>query len=441
MRPLLSCLSAIAGLALGTATVALLPADALFHSAAGHEHASAATPTGERWACPMMDFVGDKAGTCPVCGMDLAKMVAGEIQPELVRRMGLQTSLVTRGPAVATVRAYGIAEYDHRFTKLIIPRVAGRIVKRFEATFGCCETVEAGARIIELYSPEVIAAQGELQAALKLNDAALVASLRDRFERWHLAEVAAAIVAGQPIRDTVVITAPFSGQVLQQETEMINESLAVGREVSADAPLLRLVDPDKLVLIVHVPEQRANGIAAGQSVRIESDDAGPLPQVNAVIARVAAEINPSNRAREVRIHLSGARSFLSPGSLVNARIQTALAPDLTPADPADRGTWGEFALIPKTAVLSTGVRNVAWKVSGRERDGRLRFELAPLALGPRLEDENGNDLYVVRAGLTPGDEVATQGAFLIDSQAQLAGTASLLYPLGANAAAPAAHVH
>ena len=41
-----------------------------------------------------------------------------------------------------------------------------------------------------------------------------------------------------------------------------------------------------------------------------------------------------------------------------------------------------------------------------------------------FEDEAGNDLYVVRAGLKPGDEVATQGAFLIDSQAQLAGTLS-----------------
>jgi Cu(I)/Ag(I) efflux system membrane fusion protein len=33
--------------------------------------------------------------------------------------------------------------------------------------------------------------------------------------------------------------------------------------------------------------------------------------------------------------------------------------------------------------------------------------------------------------LKPGDEVATQGVFLIDSQAQLAGTSSLLFPTGA----------
>ncbi len=438
MRSLPSWAVTFVGLAVGAATVAVLPESTLFH-AATHDHAETTAVTGERFACPMMDFIGNKPGDCPVCGMSMAKVVAGELTREQTRRMGLETSVATLGPATATVRAYGAAEYDHRFTKIIIPRVAGRIVQRFEATYGCCELFEAGAPIVELYSPEVIAAQGELQAALKLNEPNLVASLRERFSRWHLADVADAIVAGQPVRETVIITAPFAGQVLQDDVNMINDALAVGRELMADAPLLRLVDPDKLVLVVHVPEHRANWVAQGQDVLIESDDAGPLPQIKATVARVASEINPSNRAREVRIHLSGARALLSPGSLVNASLRVALGADLKPADAAIPSTWGKFVLIPKTAVLSTGVRHVAWKITSRDAQGRARFTLAPLALGPRIEDQNGNDLYVIRAGLSAGDEVATQGAFLLDSQAQLAGTPSLLFPTGATA--PTAHNH
>lgn len=441
MRTLPPWAVALAGLAAGAVTIALLPATALFRSSAGHALADAsAGEAGARYACPMMDFIGNKPGDCPVCGMRMNKVVAGELSAEQTRRMGLETSVVKSGPALATVRAYGTAEYDNRFTKLVIPRVAGRIVERFDATFGCCSIVDAGAPVIALYSPEVIAAQGELQAALKLRDDSLVKSLRERFERWNLLDVADEIAAGEPLRDVVTIRAPFGGSVNLSDEEMVNETLAVGREVAADTPLLRLVDPDRLTLVVHVPEHRANWIREGQPVRIESDDAGPLPQIKAVAGRVFAEINTALRAREVRIFLTGARSILSPGSLVNARFEVALGPDLKPADPSDRSTWGEFALVPKTAVLSTGVRNVAWKVTGRDKSGRARFALAPLALGPRLEDENGNDLYVVRAGLAPGDEVATQGAFLVDSQAQLAGTPSLLYPLGASATAPA-HQH
>jgi Cu(I)/Ag(I) efflux system membrane fusion protein len=218
----------------------------------------------------------------------------------------------------------------------------------------------------------------------------------------------------------------------------------VGEEVMADRPLVRLVAPDSFMVVVQVPETRAHWIREGQAVKIASDDQGELPDVSAEISWVAPELNLEIRTREVHLHLSDSKGRLLPGSLVSARFQVALGSALQPADPADRATWGRFVLVPKTAVLSTGVRNVAWKLVQRQPDGRLRFELAPLALGPRLEDEAGNDLYVVRAGLKAGDEVATQGLFLIDSQAQLAGTPSLLFPVGAAApasSASSAHQH
>ncbi len=445
MRPLFSWLSAIAGLALGIAIVALLPAEALFRSKLGHEHASVVAPTGERWACPMMDFVGDKPGKCPVCGMTLVKIVAGEVQAELVRRLGLQTSFVKSGPAVATIRGYGAVRYDDRTARPVIARVAGRVVKRHPASLHPGTVVTAGDPLIDLYSPEVYAAQGELAAAAKLGDQAAVAALTARFSRWNLPEVAASILAGSEPVDTITITSPYAGRVLAGAEEggsMAGKLPEVGEQIMPDRPLVRLIDPQAFMIVVHVPENRARWLRAGQPARLSTDDFGELPDLDAAVTWVAPELNLEIRAREIHIHLRDEKDRLLPGALVNARMQAALAPDLTAADPADRSTWGEFALVPKTAVLSTGVRNVAWKVSGRERDGRLRFELAPLALGPRLEDENGNDLYVVRAGLALGDEVATQGAFLIDSQAQLAGTASLLYPLGANAVSPApVHTH
>ncbi len=432
-------LTALAGLLLGLVVIALLPRDALFAPPAAPLDAGAAA-TGERWACPMMDFIGNRPGDCPVCGMKLQRVTAGELTREQQNRMGVALSTVTEGPATVTVRAYGTADYDHRYTHVVIPRIAGRIVKRYEATFGCCEDVDAGAPIVDLYSPELIAAQGELAAAVTLGQADLVNALRERFARWNLSELADHIAGGGAIRDTVTIRSPFAGQVLLQEMDAVNEALEVGREVMADTPLVRLVDPDRLTLVLQVPETRARFLTEGQPVVLDSDDRGPLPQLTATLGRLAREIDPAIRTREVRIYITGARDVLQPGSLVSARIHGALGPDLNPADPYVSSSWARFPLVPKTAVLSTGVRHVAWRVAERQPDGRLRFELAPLALGPRLEDENGNDVYVVRAGLKPGDEIATQGAFLIDSQAQLAGTGSLLFPEGAVAPTPA-HQH
>ena len=437
MRPSPTLLIAAAGLLLGAALVAFLPEDTLF---AAPIRADESASTGERWACPMMDFIGNKPGDCPVCGMKMTRVTAGELTREQQRRMGIELARVTEGPATVTVRAYGAAEYDSRYSNILVPRVAGRIVKRYMATWGCCEDVAAGAPIVDLYSPEAFAAQGELAAAVKLGDEPTVRAVRERFERWNLAEVAEAIIAGEEPQDTVTIRSPFAGQVLMRDFEKVSAGLEVGREIMADTPLLEIVDPNRLTLVVHVPEHRARFIREGQPVALASDDHGELPGLRAVIGRLGQEIDPEIRAREVRIYIEGARDLLQPGSLVSARLQGALSADLKPANPDDPDSWGRFPLVPKTAIISTGVRHVAWRVAARESDGRLRFELAPVALGPRLEDENGHDLYVVRAGLRPGDEVAAQGVFLIDSQAQLAGTASLLYPEGAVAPATE-HVH
>lgn len=430
---------AAAGLVLGAGIVSLLPENALFRVTERHE--DAASSTGERYACPMMDFIANRPGDCPVCGMKMTKVTAGELTREQQRRMGVELTRVIEGAATITVRAHGVADYDSRYTSVVVPRVPGRVVKRYMATWGCCEKVAAGAPIVDLYSPEAFAAQGELAAAVQLGDQPTINALKERFERWNLAEVGQAIIDGGAPKDVVTIRSPFGGQVLLRDFEAVSENVEIGREVMADTALLRLVDPDRLSLVVQVPEMQARFLREGQPVTIASDELGVLPEIEATLARLGQEVSPDTRTREVRIYLRGANELIPPGGLVTAQIKGVLGADLRPADPRDADTWGRFVLVPKTAVLSTGVRNVAWRVAGRESDGRLRFELAALALGPRLEDEGGNDLYVVRAGLNPGDEVATQGVFLIDSQAQLAGTPSLLFPHGALAPAAGAHSH
>lgn len=430
---------AAAGLVLGAGLIALLPGNVLFVGTHADEVDSADNAVGERWACPMMDFIGTKPGKCPVCGMTLTKVTAGELTREQQRRMDVRLSTVTEGPARSLVRAYGIVRYDERTLQVVIPRVAGRVVKRHHAARHLGMLVEAGDPIVDLYSPEAFAAQGELAAAVKLGDERTIRAITDRFERWNLLDAAKAILKGGAPVDTVTITSPFSGRVVRSledgESQPGSALPQVGQEVTADAPLVRLVEPFAYMLVVNVPELRAHWVKVGQPVRLSSDDWGELPEIDADIAWVAPELDPEIRAREVHIHLRDPKGRLLPGSLVNARIESVLGSDLEAADPSKKETWGTFTLVPKTAVLSTGVRTVAWRVVDHQRDGRVRFELAPLALGPRLEDESGNDLYVVRAGLKAGDEVATQGAFLIDSQAQLAGTPSLLYPTGAVAPA------
>ncbi len=100
MRPPPLLLIGLAGLLVGGGAVALLPRNILFVTpVAGQENA--AGPTGERWACPMMDFIGNRPGDCPVCGMQMTRVTAGELTREQQRRMDVQLATVTSGPARA----------------------------------------------------------------------------------------------------------------------------------------------------------------------------------------------------------------------------------------------------------------------------------------------------------------------------------------------------
>jgi Cu(I)/Ag(I) efflux system membrane fusion protein len=429
--------SLAAGLLAGATTVSLIPESKLFVSRVLEE----STAGGARYACPMMDFISNKPGDCPVCGMEMGLVAAGELSREQTRRLGLETSKIVDGPATAVIRAYGAVRYDDRTASAVVARVPGRVVRRHAGALHEGTMVKVGDPLVDLYSPEAFAAQAELAAAAKLSDTAARAALIGRFERWNLRPVADAILAGAAPSDTVTITSPYAGLVMGKSMDESMASLpALGEEIMADRALVRLVAPDAFMVVVHVPETQARWLREEQQVSIASDDMGELPGVEASISWVSPELNAEIRAREIHLHLVDPKGLLLPGSLISARIEAALAADLTAADPERPETFGKFPLVPKSAVLSTGTRHVAWKVAGREKDGRIRFALAPLALGPRLEDANGNEHFVVRAGLTAGDEVATRGAFLIDSQAQLAGTASLLFPVGA-AASPPGHQH
>ena len=97
-------MTGLAGLTAGAAVLALLPEHTLF-TPTTPKTASATGPTGERYACPMMDFIGTRPGDCPVCGMKMTKVTAGELTAEQQRRMGIELVRATEGPATATVRA------------------------------------------------------------------------------------------------------------------------------------------------------------------------------------------------------------------------------------------------------------------------------------------------------------------------------------------------
>lgn len=90
---------------------------------------------------------------------------------------------------------------------------------------------------------------------------------------------------------------------------------------------------------------------------------------------------------------------------------------------------GKVLAVRLGAVLDTGKRKVVYRPN---KDGA--YEMVELEVGPRAEgkDDSGRTVayYPVRKGLQPEDLVVVRGGFLLDSQRQIEGMPSLLFPQG-----------
>jgi len=137
-------------------------------------------------------------GKCPLCGMDLIPLDetadiavdsnAVVLSPEAIQLANIQTSVVTRQPAIKEVRLYGKIQPDERLIQHQVAHLPGRVEKLMINFTG--ENVIRGQVLALLYSPELITAQQELLEALKMSlmQPEIYAAARERLRAWKLSE-------------------------------------------------------------------------------------------------------------------------------------------------------------------------------------------------------------------------------------------------------------
>jgi len=128
----------------------------------------------QQYTCPMHpQIVQDKPGSCPICGMDLVAKNSGS------NEMGIDTNLMPllkpvneqviatiatikpeSGTRIFSMQVQGSITYDTRSQTSIASRVNGRI-ERLLIKYNY-QPVKKGQLIMEIYSPDLAAAQREL---------------------------------------------------------------------------------------------------------------------------------------------------------------------------------------------------------------------------------------------------------------------------------------
>jgi Cu(I)/Ag(I) efflux system membrane fusion protein len=251
--------------------------------------------------------------------------------------------------------------------------------------------------------------------------------------------------AGQA-ESRLTIYSPQSGTVV--------EKLAVeGDYVKAGDPIYRIAELSTVWLMLKLYPEDATRVRFGQRVEAVVQSLPGETQYGR-IAFIDPKVDPQTRTVGVRVELSNPQGRLRPYDYARATIRLQVGPQGEVYDQELAGKWispmhpqviadgpGECPIcgmplvpttrygfadqpvppptalhVPRSAVLMAGEHSVVYVEA---EPGR--FELRPVKLGPVLRDK-----IVILEGVAAGEQVATAGNFLIDSQMQLAGKPSLI---------------
>jgi RND family efflux transporter MFP subunit len=178
------------------------------------------------------------------------------------------------------------------------------------------------------------------------------------------------------------VSAPFDGVVTERNVHP-GALVGPGSGAGASTPMVRLVESDRLRLVVPVPEAYTAGVTPGTEMPF-SVAAYPGQSFSGKVARLAQSVDVSTRTMAVELDVMNKDRRLTPGTFCQVRWPI-------------RRTESSL-LVPSGSVASTTGRSFVVRI----RNGRTEWVDVKTGLtsGPLVE---------VFGELRPGDEVAARG--------------------------------
>lgn len=349
----------------------------------------------------------DKPGKSPFMDMALVPMYDEDsttpgtvrIDPSTVQNMGVRTAKVTRGNLNQHLDTVGYVNPDEHRIQVVQTRAAGWVERLHVSAVN--DPVKRGQLLLELYSPDLVAAQEEyLLARQNRKDADGSALLQAAQAKLSLlgfsSRQIAQLQAGNKPSRLVAYYAPSNGIV----TEL---NVRQGAQVTPGMSLYSLVDLSNVWITAEIPENQGSSIHEGMAASI-TVPAYPDKQLRGHVEYVYPNVAQATRTLQVRIRLANPDGLLKPGMFANVRLES--------------GKEQAVLLVPSEAVITTGRRSVVIVADG---DGK--FHPAEVRLGR----ESGGQ-YEILDGLTEGQTIVLSGQFMIDSESNLRTALDRLQP-------------
>jgi Cu(I)/Ag(I) efflux system membrane fusion protein len=309
------------------------------------------------------------------------------INREATERLGITFARAAMRPVGRSTRVSGTLTYAEPRREYVNARVRGWVEELYADYLG--KPVRKGEPLLALYSPELVSAQEELLAALRLGDSTLAAAARSRLSLWNVADdQIAAIERRGSAQRRVVIRAPRGGELAEK---MVIE----GQAVQTGENLFLIADRSVLWVDLAVFEIDARVLRVGTPVSLTTD-AVPGRTFRGRVSFIQPRVDEKSRTLTARVEVPNRDGTLRPGMYAMAELSPAATAQLS---------------VPITAVLPTGTRELVFVNRG---DGA--FVPREVETGTR-----GDSLVEIVGGLRAGDEVVASATYLLDSETNLAG--------------------
>jgi Cu(I)/Ag(I) efflux system membrane fusion protein len=345
-----------------------------------------------------------------------------KIRLDKVQILGVRSESAEPRELRRAVNAVGTIQANERLLYKVAPRFEGWIEKLHVNTTG--QSVARGQPLMEVYSPDLVAAQEEyliaLRGAKELKDSgpeaqAVMQRLAEgalrRLRNWEISdkELQALQQDGKPSR-LLAYRSAASGVVLQKPSVQ-------GMRFMPGEVLFEIADLSSVWMLADVFEQDVGLVHVGQEARLRIV-AYPDQAFSGKVVFLYPTIDMETRTAKVRIELANAGGLLKPAMFANVELVSGHA-------------RGKVLAVPESAVLDSGTRQVVLV-----RRGEGLFEPRTVKLGMRA------DGYIeVREGLQAGEQVVVRANFLIDAESNLKAALETFGGHGAQPKPAAAQVH
>jgi RND family efflux transporter MFP subunit len=325
------------------------------------------------------------------------------MDPAMARSLGVVVVEAQLAPVSHSIRTTGSVTYDETRLTTITPKFSG-FVEQLHVNF-TGQAVRRGQPLLEVYAPELVAAQEELLAALRMAEqmragassdfvartAGLVDAARRRLLLWDIspAQIQRIEQSGE-VRRTLTMHAPSSGFV----TEKMVQS---GQSIALGMPLYRLADLSTVWVEADVYEQDLRFVTVGDIVRVEIT-AYPGDAFNGRLSYIYPDVRPETRTTRVRIELVNAGSRIKPGMYATVHIDAAHAE--------------RAVVVPRDAVMHSGTHAMVFV---EEAPGTYRVREVTVGI------DAGGQTQIL-SGLVAGERVVSRANFLLDSESRLSET-------------------